>query len=77
MESISSQSPNGFAPTSAPRQRKPVSRIFYDFKTQQIISKEITAAEITAAKTLAYDFDPREYKDCTTEPNKSLKSGGH
>lgn len=48
---------------------------FFDFKTQQIISKEITAAEIAAAKTLAYDFDPRQYKDCTTEPNKNAREG--
>ena len=43
---------------------------FYDFKTQEIISKEITAAEIAAAKKLAYDFDPRKYENCTTEPYK-------
>jgi hypothetical protein len=41
---------------------------FYDFKTQQIISRSITAAEIAAAKKLAFDFDPGTYNNCTTEP---------
>ncbi len=49
---------------------------FYDFKKQQIISKKITAAEIAAAKKLAYDFDPRKYRDCTTEPDKLPKRVG-
>jgi hypothetical protein len=43
---------------------------FYDIRKHQIISKEITAAEMKTAKKLSYDFDPREYKDCTTEPKK-------
>lgn len=49
---------------------------FYDFKIQQIISKEITAAQIAAAKKLSWDFDPRKYEDCSTEPSKSLKKVG-
>lgn len=48
----------------------------YDFKTHQIFSKTITAVEMATAKTLAYDFDPREYEDCITEVNKSLKGNG-
>jgi len=48
---------------------------FYDFKTHQIVSKTITAAEMTSAKALAYDFDPREYEDCITEPNTYKASG--
>jgi hypothetical protein len=49
---------------------------FYDFKKQQIISKETTAAEIAAAKKLTYDFDPRKFEDCTTGPYKSPKRVG-
>jgi hypothetical protein len=52
---------------------KPGIAYFYDFKTHQIILKKITAAEIVTSKALAYDFDPRDYKDCMTEANKSLK----
>jgi len=54
---------------------KPGIAHFYDFKTHQLISKEITPTEIAAAKTVAYDFDPREYKDCTTEFNKNAREG--
>jgi hypothetical protein len=49
---------------------------FYDFKKQQIISKEIAAAEIGAAKKLACDFGPRKFEDCTTGPYKSPKRVG-
>ncbi len=48
---------------------------FYDFKTQQVISKKITSDEIAAAKTVVYDFDPRQYKDCMTEPNQNAREG--
>jgi hypothetical protein len=49
---------------------------FYDFKAHQILPKMITAGEMATAKALAYDFDPREYEDCITEPNKSHRRGG-
>lgn len=46
---------------------------FYDLKTQQITSREITAAEIAAAKKLAFDFNPDTYNNCTMEPYISPK----
>jgi hypothetical protein len=54
---------------------KPGVAHLYDFKTQRVITKEITSTEIAAAKTVAYDFDPRQYKDCTTEPNQNSREG--
>ena len=45
---------------------------FYDFKKNKIIEKVITKAEITASLPVKFDFDPREYEDCTTTQNKSL-----
>jgi len=56
---------------------KPGIAHFYDFKTHQIISKKITVAERAAAKTLAFDFDPRDYEDCTTGTGKPLTKSGN
>lgn len=47
----------------------------YDFNSHQIVQKNMTAATVASAKALTYDFDPREYKDCSIEPDLPLKRG--
>jgi hypothetical protein len=45
----------------------------YDFKTHQLVSKKIDSTEMTSAKKLKYDFDPRNSKDCATLSPQPLK----
>lgn len=55
---------------------KPEIAHFYDFNKKEIISKDITADDLAAAEKLEYDFDPREYENCTTNSYESSKSIG-
>jgi hypothetical protein len=46
---------------------------FYDINTHKLIQKKISASEIATARKVQYDFDPRNYDDCSIAPNKRLQ----
>jgi len=45
---------------------------FYDFSANKIIERTISGAELADSIPVTYDFDPREYENCTTTANKRI-----
>ncbi len=60
------------ANTGMPSEKKGVA-YFYDFKFHKIVKKSVSITEVASAKKVAYDFDPREYEDCTISLKKNIK----
>jgi hypothetical protein len=50
--------------SGGPREKERVAH-FYDFETNRIVEKNIESSEVKRAKTIEYDFNPREYEDCS------------
>jgi hypothetical protein len=45
----------------------------FDIKQQKLIEKKVKPAFIKKAKVVKWDFDPREYEDCTSTPNTPVE----
>jgi hypothetical protein len=52
---------------------KPGTIDIYDFKQHKIVEKKVTPTFIKKAKIVKWDFDPREYEDCTSPPNTPVE----
>lgn len=45
----------------------------YDFKQHKIVEKKVKPAFIKKARAVKWDFDPRDFEDCTSTPNTPLE----